>query len=174
MSLTEFAEWSADRIIEHEEAAQSNAEFIKKRTLELMKNPKQRADFITSWFLQDGYKTMLAETGNKALTKAYWDSVAVLADKSLVELAVTPVAGRGQVWNSAASIISAASQRQAMIESGLAKDAILHGIELGSELKTVTRGLDADKIRNAKYGVADKIKVKRADAKKANKKDSKS
>jgi hypothetical protein len=161
MSLEAFADWSADRIIEHEDLAKENTKEIRKRTLELFNKPAERADFITSWFLQDGYKTMLAETGNAELTKAYWDSVAILADKPLNELAKTAPFGRGQVWNSAASIIVATSQRQAMIESGLAKDAIMHGIELGEELVNVTKGLDADKIRSATYGVADKIKEKR-------------
>jgi hypothetical protein len=165
MPLTKFVEASADRQESIEDLAKKKAPEIKERFDYLVNNPSDINPVILDDFLVDGYEVMVAETGNEELAQAYWDQVAVMVETSLDILAQTPVEQRGDVWNSAVSILVSAAQIQAEIESGMVAESAVIGIESGKELRSITKDIPNDKLKEATFNIKPELKKRKKEKK---------
>jgi hypothetical protein len=150
MPLSKFVQSSADRQEALEALAIDKLPEIQSIALELYNSPQRRNDDIIDWFIADGYQKTLAETGNEDVANAIWTDVAALLELKINDLAAVPANERGDIWTLAASIIVAASKRQAEIESGLVT-AI--GNDAGEDLKANIKGLSREQLKGATFHI---------------------
>lgn len=160
--LSEYAKFAARHIVSVEDMARESAPAIRERLVVLLNDPVARNDYLTEWFLRDGFNKMAQSTGNAGLARAYWSAVAELADEKMDTLAETPVEKRDDIWSQAASIILAVSKLQARIESGVVQEIMARAIEIADERKRALSGLTPEEIAAKDYLIKDEIKAVRS------------
>jgi hypothetical protein len=160
--MSEYAKFAARHIVAVEDIARESAPTVRDRIRVLLNDPIARNDYLTEWFLRDGFDKMSASTGNAGLARAYWSAVAELADEKLDTLAATPVEKRDDIWSQAASIVLAVSKLQARMESGVVQEIMARAIETADERKRALRGITPDEVAAKDYMIKDEIKAVRS------------
>jgi len=127
--------------------------------LELYNAPEKRFDFILNWYIEAGYKSSLAETGNEVLARAQWEQVASMVSMKLDQLATIPLSERGDLWTIAVSIIMSAAKRQAELESGLTSQSLRIGTQEGDDQKRLTKGISKEVLKSSPYEIKASIKA---------------
>jgi hypothetical protein len=157
--LSEYAKFAAGHIHAVEQIAVEHAQEIRDRVRVLMDDPIARNDYLTEWFVRDGFDKMAASTGNSGLARAYWSAVAELADRPMTELAETPVEKRDDIWSQAASIILAVSKLQARIESSVVQEIMARSIDVADERKRALARLTPEEIAANDYLIKDELRA---------------
>ena len=127
----EFVSVSADNIIAIDDFVADNRETFADLYMELLQDPDRRNDDIEAEFVNYFFTLSKQELGDDSMLE-YWKTVAASLDQSFDDLNERPPNERGDVFHTVRKIMSAASWKQAFIESGIALDMVERGLDMGN------------------------------------------
>ena len=153
MTIEQFSAQTALAHFEIEQDVEKNLPTIQKRVFELYKDPSRRLDVVYDYFINAGVRADIESGQSEDYANNTWAEIDQLVELPLDELQSIPRQQRSDNENTAMTIIMAASNLQAELETGLLARATAKGLELGEDNAQLMKGVKRSEIGNVSANV---------------------